>query len=305
MNARFVLLLLLVGPALGCATIGPGKVGVLWKSSGGTQDQVYGEGREGVWWGNEMYVYDTRVMSHDEVLTVIAVNGLTLKLDASVRYRLVPSEVVALHKEIGPEYYPKIIEPVLRSEARRVIGQYTPEEIYSTKRDVIERQIREGTRAKIEGHHLALEAVLIRNVELPDAIRAAIDQKLAAEQEVLKMRYVLEVTKARAEQQRIEAQGISDYNRIVTASLSPQVLEFEQIQQLGKLAESQNSKTVVLGPGAGNQALLMNSGGVGTVVPPARHRATPTSTIAPAPVQAPTADTGERARDVQGNPGGS
>ncbi len=290
MNARRPLLLLLLLPALGCATIGPGKVGVLWKASGGTQDHVYGAGQEGVWFANSMYVYDTRVMSHDEVLTVIAVNGLTLKLDASVRYRLIPAEVVALHKEIGPDYYQKIIEPVLRSEARRVIGQYTPEEIYSSKRDVIERQIREGTRSKIDGHHLALEAVLIRNVELPDAIRAAIDQKLAAEQEVLKMRYVLEVSKARADQQRIEAQGIADYNRIVTASLSQQVLEFEQIQQLGRLAESQNSKTVVLGPGAGGQALLVNSGAPGTVAAPVRPRGATLQPPAPPPGRAPAAN---------------
>lgn len=287
MNARRPLLPLLLLPALGCATIGPGQVGVLWKASGGTQDHVYGEGQEGVWFSNSMYVYDTRVMSHDEVLTVIAVNGLTLKLDASVRYRLVPAEVVALHREIGPDYYQKIIEPVLRSEARRVIGQYTPEEIYSTKRDVIERQIREGTRSKIEGHHLALEAVLIRNVELPEAIRSAIDQKLAAEQEVLKMRYVLEVSRARADQQRIEAQGIADYNRIVTASLSQQVLEFEQIQQLGKLAESQNSKTVVLGPGAGGQALLLNAGPPGT---PVRPRGATLQPPAPPSARAPAAN---------------
>ena len=285
MKPHSLLLLALALPGLGCATIGPGHVGVLWKASGGTQPQVYGEGQEGVWFGNSMYVYDTRVMSHDEVLTVIAVNGLTLKLDASVRYRLVPEEVVALHKEIGPDYYLKIIEPVLRSEARRVIGQYTPEEIYSTKRDVIERQIREGTRSKIEGHHLALEAVLIRNVDLPDAIRTAIDQKLAAEQEVLKMQYVLEVTKARAEQQRIEAQGIADYNRIVTASLSQQVLEFEQIQQLGKLAESQNSKTVVLGPGTGNQSLLVGSAPAPTAPAVAPRRAPPS----PPPVTSATA----------------
>jgi regulator of protease activity HflC (stomatin/prohibitin superfamily) len=94
-----------------------------------------------------------------------------------------------------------------------------------------------------------LEAILIRNVELPPAIRQAIDQKLAAEQEVLKMKYVLEVTKARAEERRIEAQGIADYNRTVAASLTPSILEFDRVQQLNKLATSTNAKTVVLGPG--------------------------------------------------------
>jgi regulator of protease activity HflC (stomatin/prohibitin superfamily) len=233
----------------GCATIGPGQVGVLWRASGGTEQRTYGEGLHGVAAWNQMYVYDLRSMSRDEVLTIIAVNGLSLKLNASVRYHITPTEVVAMHEEIGPNYYEKILEPVLRSEARRVLGQYTPEEIYSTKRDLIERGIRTGTQAKIEGRHIALEAILIRDVELPPTIRSAIDQKLAAEQEVLKMRYVIEVAKATAQQKQIEAQAMADYNHIVAASLSPSILELERIQQLTRLANSANAKTVLMGNG--------------------------------------------------------
>ena len=243
-----------------CATtVGPGRAGVLWRASSGTQSGAYGEGLYYLAPWNDLYVYDLRSMSHDEVLDIIAVNGLGIKLDASVRYHLAPNEVVALQREIGPEYYPKILEPVLRSEARRVLGRYTPEEIYSTKRDLIEREIREGLRAKIEGKHIVLEAILIRNVELPDAIRHAIDQKLAAEQDVLKMKYVLEVARSVAEQRRIEAQGIADYNRTVTASLTPPILEFERIQQLNRLAASANAKTVVMGPGAGTAPVLLSA----------------------------------------------
>ena len=95
-----------------------------------------------------MYVYDLRSMNHDEVLDVIAVNGLGMKLDASVRYHVEPAEVVQMHQEIGADYYRTVLEPVLRSEARRVFGRYTPEEIYSTKRDLIEREIREGLRSR-------------------------------------------------------------------------------------------------------------------------------------------------------------
>ena len=243
--------------ASACTTVGPGHVAVLWRASNGTQPQPYGEGKHFHAPWNSMSVYDLRSMSHDELLTVIAVNGLTLKLDATVRYHLVPEEVVAVEKEIGPDYYHKILEPVLRSEARRVIGRYTPEEIYSTKRDVIERETREGVLQKIAGKHLVVEALLIRNVELPEAIRTAIDQKLAAEQEVLKMKYVLEVTRAKADERRIDAQSISDYNKIVTGSLSPTILEYERIQQLQQLARSTNAKTVVIGPGTTPSQLLL------------------------------------------------
>jgi regulator of protease activity HflC (stomatin/prohibitin superfamily) len=243
----------------GCATVGPGKIGVLWRASGGTQAQTYGEGLYSVAPWNDLSVYDLRAMSHDEVLEVIAVNGLGIKLDASVRYHLNPSEVVALQREIGPDYYTKVLEPVLRSEARRVFGRYTPEEIYSTKREIVEREIREGLTTKIEGKHIVLEAILIRDVELPDAIRRAIDQKLAAEQEVLKMKYVLEVSKATAEEKRIEAQGIADYNHTIATSLSPPILEFERIQQLNKLAASPNAKTVVIGQRAGDSPVLLST----------------------------------------------
>jgi regulator of protease activity HflC (stomatin/prohibitin superfamily) len=242
----------------GCsATVGPGRLGVLWRASNGTQAATYGEGLHYFAPWNDLTVYDMRAMSHDEVLDVIAINGLSIKLDASVRFHLNPLEIVALQREIGAEYYSKILEPVLRSEARRVFGRYTPEEIYSTKRELIEREIREGLRAKIEGKHIVLEAILIRNVELPLTIRTAIDQKLAAEQEVLKMKYVIEVSKATADQRRVEAQGVADYNRIVATSLSPPILEFERIQTLNRLASSPNAKTVVMGPGTEASKVLL------------------------------------------------
>lgn len=257
MNRSFLVVLSLLG---GCATVtvGPGQMGVLWTEAGGTQPQTFTEGAHAVGSGDVMNIYDLRTTSHDEPLDVIAANGLSIKLDASVLWHLNPSEVVQLQKEIGPEYYVKIVEPVLRSEARRVIGQYTPEEIYSTKRDLIERQIFDGLSKKIAGRHVVLEAVLIRDVHLPDAIERAIDQKLQAEQEVLKMKYVLDVAKSKADEQRIEAQGIADYNHTVAGSLTPEILEFQRTQQLGQLATSANSKTVVMGPGT-NPSLTLSS----------------------------------------------
>ena len=244
----------------GCSTtIGPGQAGVLWRASDGTQHETYGEGLHMIAPWNQLYVYDLRSMSRDELLSVIAVNGLSIKLDTSVRYHVLPTEVVAMHEELGPDYYQKVLEPVLRSEARRVFGQYTPEEIYSTKREVIEREIRLGVIAKIAGRHIALEAILIKDVELPAAIRAAIDSKLAAEQEVLKMKYVIEVAKYTAEQRRIEAQGVADYNQIIAASLTSPMLEFDRIQELNRLAASSNAKTVVIGPGAGGTPVLLST----------------------------------------------
>jgi regulator of protease activity HflC (stomatin/prohibitin superfamily) len=212
---------LLVGAPLGgCATVGPGQVGVKWTVSQGTQQVPYGEGLHPLASWNKMYVYDTRTLSHDEELGVMTVDGLEVKLNATVRYRIIPQEVVALHQQVGKDYYAKIIAPALRSESRRVIGRYTPEELYSTKRDTLERETQNALLSHLDGKHLLVEAVMIRNVELPASVRAAIDKKLMAEQEVLKMKSALQITRAAAEQRRIEAQGIADYNRTVSASLS-------------------------------------------------------------------------------------
>jgi regulator of protease activity HflC (stomatin/prohibitin superfamily) len=225
--------------------------------SNGTQHEAYGEGLHMIAPWNELYVYDLRSMSRDELLSVIAVNGLSIKLDTSVRYHVIPTEVVAMHEELGPDYYRKVLEPVLRSEARRVFGQYTPEEIYSTKREVIEREIRLGVIAKIAGRHIALEAILVRDVELPPAIRTAIDSKLAAEQEVLKMKYVIAVAKQTAEQRQIEADSVASYNQTVASSLSPAILDYARIQQVTKLAASTNAKTVILGGGGTSPSPLL------------------------------------------------
>jgi regulator of protease activity HflC (stomatin/prohibitin superfamily) len=243
----------------GCATVTPGQVGVLWTIGSGTHNETYSEGVTAVAPWNQMALYDLRSTTNNEKLNVIANNGLAITLDASIRYHLIPKEVVAMQEEIGPNYYRTILEPVLRSEARRVIGQFTPEEIYSTKRDVIERDTREGVQAKIAGKHIALEAILIRNVELPMPIRAAIDKKLEEEQEVLRMKFVLEQARLVAEQRTIEAKGIADYNQIVSSSITPAILNFEKVQALEKLAASGNAKTVVLGQGSSKDELLLQT----------------------------------------------
>ena len=201
----------------GCATVGPGRIGVLWRASGGTQPQTYGEGLYSIAPWNELSVYDLRSMNHDEVLQVIAVNGLGIKLDASVRYHLNSNEVVALQREIGPDYYTKVLEPVLRLEAAASSGGTRRKRFFRRSAKSSSARSAKDWRPRSKAS-TRLEAILIRDVELPEAIRKAIDQKLAAEQEVLKMKYVLEVSKATADERRIDAQGIADYNHTVATS---------------------------------------------------------------------------------------
>jgi regulator of protease activity HflC (stomatin/prohibitin superfamily) len=197
-----------------------------------------------------------------------------------VRFHIVVPEAVALDHELGVHYYDVLLGPTLRSQARRVVGRYQPEEIYSTQREQIEKQIREGVEGAIKGRHVVLEGVLIRNVTLPDSIQAAINDKLQAEQAALKMKFViaeaeaqgqkeLMQTKAQAERDKIAAesqaavdriqneaaaqakrtdgQATDDYERLVQQHMSARMLEWQRIEALKVLAASSNAKVIMLG----------------------------------------------------------
>jgi len=267
----------------GCsyATIGPGQVGVVWTPSG-TRQQVYPEGTWSIGYFDHATVYDARSQERDERLEVLASNGEQIILDASVRYHIIPADAVKLDRELGEHYYDVLIGPTLRSQARRVVGRYQPEEIYSTERELIERQIREGIDKAIQGRHVVLEAVLVRNVTLPETIQQAINEKLQAEQKALKMKYILaeaqseaqkrlieqkaEADRARiaaqshaetdkieatgrAEAKRIDAQATADYEKAIEEHLNDAMLRWQEIEAMRTLGASPNSKILFFGNG--------------------------------------------------------
>lgn len=260
----------LLAASSGCATlvdVPAGSVAVAWTTHG-MGDKVYREGEYELGYYDKADVFDARSQESEERLNVLAANGLQIVLDTSVRYHIVPEETVKLDQEFGTQYYQTLLGPTLRSQSRRIIGRYQPEEIYSTQREAIERQIREGMDAAIKGRHIVLEAVLIRNVTLPPEIQHAINDKLQAEQEALKQKYLLDIAKqsadrervevaARAEQAKITAQGQADATRIaakatsdsealIHQNLTPDVLKYQQIQAMDHLAQSPNAKVIML-----------------------------------------------------------
>jgi regulator of protease activity HflC (stomatin/prohibitin superfamily) len=252
------------------ATVGSGEVGVVWTPDG--KPRALPEGQWGINAGDVATLYSARSLEHGESLEVLAANGLRITLDTSIRYHIIVPEAVALDHELGSHYYDVLIGPTLRSQARRVVGRYQPEEIYSTQREAIERQVREGVDAAIKGRHVVLEGVLIRNVTLPDSIQAAINDKLRAEQSALKMKYViaeaeaqgtkeLMEAKARAEREkiaalsqadvkRIEGQATDDYVRLVQQHMGDKMLQWEKIEAMKALSASPNTKVLMLGDGA-------------------------------------------------------
>ena len=197
------------------AHIGSGEVGVI-KTPDGVQPKPVPPGDWRIGMFDHTTTYSIRSQEKEERLDVQSADGLGITLDTSIRYHAIPEEVVDLDRELGPEFYAVLIGPTLRSQARRVVGRFKPEEIYSTQRELIERQIREGVEAAIKGRHVQLEAVLVRNVGLPAQIQQKITDKLAAEQEALQMKFVLAKQESEDQQRLMQTRAAAERQKIET-----------------------------------------------------------------------------------------
>ncbi len=254
---KATLLVLVAVVSTGCVRIGSGHQGVLFKLFGGTQHDFYGEGIHRVWPWDTMYIYDVRVQDGPERLSILASNGLSVGLDVSIRFRPLAADLPTLHQEIGPNYYVKIIKPTIRSEVRKIVGQFTPEEIYSTKRQEVETAITDGIEAALSDKYVDVETILIRNVELPEKLKIAIAEKLEEEQLAEKMVYTLDRERQEALRKAIEAKGIAEFQKIVSQGLTPDLLRWKGIEATESLSKSQNAKVVVIGSGPDGLPLIL------------------------------------------------
>ena len=253
--------LLAVAPFLAgcrCPVVPSGHRGIVFATlGGGTSRTMLGEGMHVMPIWNSIISYDLRVHEMKEPLSVLSNNGLAIRVDASVRYRPKAEEMYELQTQIGPNYAEIMIAPVVRSEARKVFGRYAPEEIYSTKREEIEKQIYDEVARALEGKHVVVEAILVRDVELPSAIQQAIADKLAEEQRSQKMRFTLDKERQEAQRKQIEAEGIAKYQSIVRQGLTPEYLQFKGIEATEHVATSQNAKVIIVGSGKSGLPVIL------------------------------------------------
>lgn len=242
-------------------TIDPGQKGVLFKRFGGGLDKerVYDQGFHVVAPWNKMFVYDVRTNEAFEEMEVLSKNGLTISVELSYRYMPQPDQIGYLHDEIGTDYLNRIVKPEIRSATREVIGKYLPEELYSTKREAIQDEIFTSTLEAVGKKYILIDAVLIREVALPDKLKGAIEQKLEAEQMAFQYEFKLDQEKKEAERKIIEAEGKAESNRILNASLTDKILTDKGIEATLELALSPNSKVVVVGGGGDGLPLILNN----------------------------------------------
>ena len=203
-------------------------------------------------------VHDEGTKSGDDAIRVLTADGLEVTIDLSVLYRVIPEEAPRLIREIGIDYEDKIVRPITRTRIRDNSVYYDAVALYSVKRDEFQDRIFKSIDADFKKRGLLLENLLVRNITLPASVKAVIEQKINAEQDAQKMQFVLQKEKQEAERKRVEAQGIADYQRIISESLSDRQLQYEQIKAMKELAGSANSKIIVM-PSKGGTPIILDT----------------------------------------------
>ena len=223
------------------------------------KDNIIGPGYHAkVPWSNA-YIYDVTENQIEETMDVLDKNGLNINVDITVRFHPMYDSIGEIYETFRMDYESRLVRPEVRSTVRQVMGRYTAEEIYSTKRPEVEGAIKSETDAILgaSGNNIEMRALLIRSIKLPEQIRLAIENKLKQEQEALAYEFRLDREKSEAERKRIAAEGEAQANKIINSSLTPALLRMRGIEATQQLANSQNTKTVVIGSGDSGLPLIL------------------------------------------------
>ena len=242
-------------------TIDAGHKGVLFKkfSGGLDKENIYPQGFHIIAPWNTLFIYDVRKQQIEEVMDILSSNGLSITVDVSVIYRPLESKVGYLHDLVGIDFVSSIVIPEARSAVRQVMGRYTPEELYSSKREAVQKEIYDEAASVLEKNYVIIDAILIRSVKLPETIKTAIESKLKQEQESLEYEFRIQKAKKEADRLTIEAQGIQNFQKIVTEGITDKLLKWKGVEATQELAKSPNSKIIMIGSGANNLPVILSS----------------------------------------------
>jgi len=240
-----VLGLVLLG-SCSLTTIDTGHVGVLTLFGQVTREQL----PEGMHIINPLKAVtklSIRTQESKEIAEVPSSEGLLIHLEASLLYRLEPAQATDVYQKIGPNYMEVVVSPNFRSVMRTVTAAHTASALYSEARESVAQQMLAEMRKIMQPRGIMIENVLLRDIKLPATLKASIEAKQQADQDAQRMNFVLQKERQEAERKRIEAQGISDFQRIVTVGISQQLLEWKGIEATLEIAKSPNAKVVVIG----------------------------------------------------------
>jgi len=251
-------------------TIDAGTVGVQ-VLFGKVQDQTLQSGLHIINPLVEVTTFDSRTQNYtmsgtrnegdvqgDDAIRVLSSDGLEVAIDLSVLYNIIPEKAPFIMQNIGNEidYKNKIVRPVTRTALRDNAVNYQAVDLYSTKRQEFQNKINATISKNFENNGLRVQQILVRNISLPASVKASIESKINAEQEAQKMQFVLQKERQEADRKRVEAQGIADYQKILSTGLSDKQLQYETIKAQKEIALSPNAKVIIIGGGKGNPIML-------------------------------------------------
>ena len=243
------------------ATVGSGSVGVL-TLFGRVTGEVLPEGIHLVNPFKANHEMTVRTQEIKETADVPSQEGLIISMDVSLLMRLASAKAADVYQKVGPDYAEVIVKPSLRSAIREVTAGNTASALWSTARESLAEQIRSQLSSTVEPRGIMLERILLRDVRPPATVRQAIEAKQQADQEAQRMVYVLQKERQEADRKRIEAQGIADFQKIVTQGISEPLLVWKGIEATETLAKSPNTKVIVIGNTRNGLPLILEPGGV-------------------------------------------
>jgi prohibitin 1 len=257
MNRQSLGLALILALSGGCAAVPPQHVGVL-ETFGKVHETTWGPGLHtwAPWFG--VHRINCRTLQVEEQTTTPTGEGLVVGLDVSLVYHAEPAAAREVFARYGglDGLTANVLIPEFRSVIRDVTAGFNAVDLYSGRREEIGRKMLADLRIRLEGRGINVEAILLRNITLPDQVAKAVEAKLAADQQAQQMEFVLRKEQKEAERKRIEAQGIADFQRIVTAGITPGLLTWKGIEATKDLATSANAKVIVAGGRNGLPVIL-------------------------------------------------
>jgi regulator of protease activity HflC (stomatin/prohibitin superfamily) len=192
----------------------------------------------------------------DDAIRVLSSDGLEVTIDLSVLYKVNPVKAPYILQNIGENYEDKIVRPITRTAIRDNAVAYQAVDLYSTKREEFQFKINKTISDNFAKNGLEVQQVLVRNITLPATVRASIESKIQAEQDAQKMQFVLQKERQEADRKRVEAQGIADYQKILSTGLSDKQLQYEAIKAQKEIALSPNTKVIIIGNTKGSPIML-------------------------------------------------
>jgi regulator of protease activity HflC (stomatin/prohibitin superfamily) len=204
-------------------------------------------------------IHDEGTKAGDDAIRVLSSDGLEVTIDLSVLFKVRATEAPRILKEIGNDYLDKIVRPISRTAIRDNAVYYEAVALYSTKRQEFQNKIFKTINESFAKRGLVLEQLLVRNITLPESVKKSIESKINAEQDAQKMTFVLQKERQEAERKRVEAQGIADYQRILSTGLSDKQLQYEAIKAQKEIALSPNTKIIIMGNSKGAPVIIGNN----------------------------------------------